>query len=201
MASDDDDEWDANEVFDRVFVGAQDAADSAADCKRAGITHVVSLREGDGDHNPIPLDRMYAVLYSGWLSVELMWIVLRYEWNTRKLRAHAGLRYCRFWIADDEAAAIYSFFGRACRFIHAAHQANPNNRVLIHCAAGMSRSATIATAYALYRHTRLHPRQPMPSVADVIQTLQRKRPIIKPNAGFVKQLGVWRKQLHAAWID
>jgi hypothetical protein len=40
-------EWDANPVYcdGRVFVGAQDAADNIDECLKAGITHVVSIRE------------------------------------------------------------------------------------------------------------------------------------------------------------
>jgi atypical dual specificity phosphatase len=59
----------------------------------------------------------------------------------------------------------------------------PKNVVLVHCMAGMSRSATIVCAYLLAT-------TPM-NTQETISFVRSKRPIIRPNYGFEKQLRFW----------
>jgi len=54
------------------------------------------------------------------------------------------------------------------------------SRVLVHCAAGISRSASFVIAYLMKTNKWTFERS--------IDYVQRKRPIIKPNTGFIKQL-------------
>jgi atypical dual specificity phosphatase len=64
-------------------------------------------------------------------------------------------------------------------------EVDPNSRnvVLVHCLAGMSRSATIVCAYLLAT-------TPM-NTQETISFVRSKRSIIRPNYGFEKQLGAW----------
>lgn len=55
-----------------------------------------------------------------------------------------------------------------------------NGKILVHCWAGVSRSATIVAAYLL-KHTKLN-------VLQTITFLQSKRPIVEPNFNFLGQL-------------
>jgi dual specificity phosphatase 12 len=52
--------------------------------------------------------------------------------------------------------------------------------VLIHCAAGMSRSVSIAAAYLIAAGGL--------SAADAVAAIKRARPIADPNKGFMEQL-------------
>jgi len=56
-----------------------------------------------------------------------------------------------------------------------------NNKVIVNCMAGISRSSTIIIAYLL----KLHPEW---SVDDTITFVKNKRNIINPNPGFIDQL-------------
>ena len=53
-------------------------------------------------------------------------------------------------------------------------------RIYIHCLCGISRSATIVSAYLMYKNNM--------SYEDAIEMVKSKRPIINPNDGFRKQL-------------
>lgn len=59
----------------------------------------------------------------------------------------------------------------------------PGNVVLVHCLAGMSRSATIVCAYLLATTSM--------NTQEAISFVRSKRSIIQPNYGFEKQLRVW----------
>jgi atypical dual specificity phosphatase len=86
--------------------------------------------------------------------------------------------YHRILIRDEDDAPLYRHFDQAAEFIH--HQLEQGRRVLVHCAAGVSRSATICMAY-LIRYRDL-------SMTAAYMVVKDARPIVAPNAGFVSQL-------------
>ena len=59
--------------------------------------------------------------------------------------------------------------------------------VLVHCAAGISRSSTIVIAYLMKKNRW--------SVDDAFNFVKTKRKIISPNAGFMNQLRIYQKDL------
>lgn len=61
-------------------------------------------------------------------------------------------------------------------------------RVLLHCAAGSSRSGAILVAY-LMRSQNL-------AVEEALGLARRARPIVTPNPGFLEQLEKWVTQHH-----
>ncbi len=64
------------------------------------------------------------------------------------------------------------------------HLAQGKN-VFVHCHAGMSRSATVIAFY-LWKYGL--PKKKKPSLLEVFRYLRQKRPIIRPNFGFIRQL-------------
>jgi atypical dual specificity phosphatase len=67
---------------------------------------------------------------------------------------------------------------------------NPRNVVLVHCLAGMSRSATIVCAYLLATTSM--------NTHETISFVRSKRSIIRPNYGFEKQLKEWEVKYFVA---
>jgi protein-tyrosine phosphatase len=95
------------------------------------------------------------------------------------------------WLShhDSPEEDMSGDFLAATDFIH--RHLKDGHSVLTHCHAGISRSATMVTAYLL----RFHASQ-FPSVESALTWLRERRWIVDPNPGFVKQLEGWRLQ----WI-
>ena len=65
--------------------------------------------------------------------------------------------------------------------------------VYVHCAAGVSRSASIVAGYLM--HTNKW------TVRQAIEFIAARRPVISPNAGFVKQLGEFQESFLGSKSD
>ena len=86
-------------------------------------------------------------------------------------------------IEDQEDANILAHLPKALDFIHSAlHQSSSTtkNNVLVMCAQGTSRSATVVTAYLMLSQS-LDP-------DAALSILQRTHPSASPNSGFMQQL-------------
>ncbi|XP_042899230.1 dual specificity protein phosphatase 10 [Parasteatoda tepidariorum] len=89
-----------------------------------------------------------------------------------------GFAFLRLPAMDSYQQNIKQYFKKAFAFIDEARQRN--SAVLVHCQAGISRSATIVIAYLMY-HTNM-------SSMDAYKMVKNKRPIISPNLHFMGQL-------------
>lgn len=74
-----------------------------------------------------------------------------------------------------------SVFDGICRVITKITNRRPNDKILFHCWAGVSRSAT-AAIYYLSKCQNIH-------IDDAFRLVKDKRKWIKPNEGFLKILG------------
>ncbi|XP_036750093.1 dual specificity protein phosphatase 26 isoform X6 [Manis pentadactyla] len=89
-----------------------------------------------------------------------------------------GIRYLGVEAHDSPAFDMSTHFQVAADFIHRALR-QPGGRILVHCAVGVSRSATLVLAYLmLYHHLTL---------VEAIKKVKDHRGII-PNRGFLRQL-------------
>jgi predicted protein tyrosine phosphatase len=88
-------------------------------------------------------------------------------------------------VNDEPQEPISRFFSQMTAVI--ADAIARKQPILIHCAAGMSRSVTIVAAY-LIASSRLKP-------VDAIAFIKKKRPIAAPNKGFMVQLEVFSGSL------
>ena len=78
---------------------------------------------------------------------------------------------------DMPSFDMSTFFDKSYEFIAKARE---NGNVLIHCAAGISRSSTLTMVYLM--------RERRQGFDQTLQFLRTKRPICTPNQGFQKQL-------------
>lgn len=82
--------------------------------------------------------------------------------------------------SHDEQPRTFSFFDD-----NSSNETNNKGqqRVLIHCHAGISRSVTIAAAYLM--------RKKRQNIEETMQMIKRARPVARPNDGFMQQLQLW----------
>ncbi|KAM6954556.1 dual specificity protein phosphatase 10 [Aplochiton taeniatus] len=94
--------------------------------------------------------------------------------------------YKRLPATDSNKQNLRQYFEEAFEYIEEAHQAGMG--LLIHCQAGVSRSATIVIAY-LMKHTWM-------TMTDAYKFVKARRPIISPNLNFMGQLLEFEEDLN-----
>jgi protein-tyrosine phosphatase len=89
-------------------------------------------------------------------------------------------------VVDNQTSEISEWFPEAIEFIESIR--NGDGKVLVHCQAGVSRSATICIAY-LMNHLRI-------SMEQAFDYLKSRRSVISPNINFMCQLLDYEAQLN-----
>ena len=106
------------------------------------------------------------------LIEELLWPVYKESDN---------IIHKKFTIYDFEQQNIIKYFGQSLNFIKG------DDKVLVHCAVGASRSATIVIAYIMWS-------KKMP-FKEALEFVRSKRFVVSPNFGFIDQLKLFEKIL------
>ncbi|KAK2082885.1 Dual specificity protein phosphatase 21 [Saguinus oedipus] len=96
-----------------------------------------------------------------------------------------GIRYIRVPVTDDPDSQLYDFFDPVADHIHSVEMRH--GRTLLHCVAGVSRSASLCLAYLMKYHSM--------SLLDAYLWTKSCRPIIRPNNGFWEQLILYEFEL------
>jgi len=143
-----------------------------------------------------PMAEVYPRLYLGSLEDSLNERLLQDHNITYLLSIHdvsdevpltaRNRHYFRINAADALSQDLTPTFSKAIQFISRAHKKGAN--VLVHCRAGISRSATLCAAYIASKEG-VHPEY-------AIQHMRRSRSIVNPNASFRAQLDKWYKGSH-----
>jgi len=89
-----------------------------------------------------------------------------------------GIEWYRLVLEDDEDEKISAHFFNVYNVIQKAISENKN--VMVHCAAGISRSPTLVIAYLMIENRWTYD--------EAYDYVRNRRDIIDPNDGFVKQL-------------
>ena len=94
-------------------------------------------------------------------------------------------KYINLNLLDSEKEDIKQYFKESFDFIDEAIKNGGN--VLVHCHAGVSRSSTILISY-LMKSKKM-------KLNEVLDLLKTKREKVSPNAGFLRQLSDYEKEL------
>nr|XP_021555618.1 dual specificity protein phosphatase 13 [Neomonachus schauinslandi] len=145
-----------NEVWPNLFLGDAYAARDKSKLTQLGITHVVNVAAG------------------------------KFQVDTGA-RFYRGmpLEYYGIEADDNPFFDLSVYFLPVARYIRTALSV-PQGRVLVHCAMGVSRSATVVLAFLMICENM--------TLVEAIQTVQAHRDIC-PNSGFLRQLQVLDNRL------
>ncbi|KAK1328367.1 hypothetical protein QTO34_011940 [Cnephaeus nilssonii] len=98
---------------------------------------------------------------------------------------YEDIQYVQVPVADTPTSHLCDFFDPIADHIHNVEM--KQGRTLLHCAAGVSRSAALCLAYLMKYHTM--------SLLEAHTWTKSCRPIIRPNSGFWEQLIHYEFQL------
>lgn len=104
------------------------------------------------------------------------------------LEVAKGVKQLPITLADVESENILPHFSASFAWMEAAREAK--HRVLVHCGAGVSRSATLVIAYLLRRHGL--------SLPAALAFCQRQRAVVQPNDGFMRALADFEREVQRA---
>ncbi|CAI2380592.1 unnamed protein product [Moneuplotes crassus] len=96
-----------------------------------------------------------------------------------------SFEYLHVRITDTVDEDILSFLPQAVRFIDKA--LTEGTGILVHCQQGISRSASAIIAYLMFKKRKPY--------KTILKRVCNKRPIVKPNSGFVQQLKEFEQKL------
>nr|WAW78376.1 dual-specificity phosphatase 14a [Paralichthys olivaceus] len=95
------------------------------------------------------------------------------------------MEYVKVPLADMPHSPISLYFDSVADKIHSVGR--KRGAVLVHCAAGVSRSASLCLAYLMKYHRV--------SLAEAHAWVKARRPVIRPNGGFWRQLIEYERKL------
>lgn len=93
-------------------------------------------------------------------------------------------RYLFINVMDHTKQDIISHFDATNEFIESALK-DATNKILVHCVAGISRSASLVIAYVMKTRSM--------NYTEAYELVSHKRRIVDPNEGFVRQLVLYHK--------
>merc|ERR1712110_101763 len=93
-------------------------------------------------------------------------------------------------VVDNQAMCIGLVLSEICDFIS---EGIAKGGVLVHCGAGVSRSATAVCAFLM--------RERSMTAAEALDHVRKSRPCANPNPGFATQLLMWQKEGCKANLD
>lgn len=100
-----------------------------------------------------------------------------------------GVESIKLYLDDTPSASINVYFDHVADKIH--EHVSRGGRVMIHCLLGVSRSTTLLLAYFL-KHKNM-------SLNHAYDHVSARRPIIRPNPGFWRQLADYEKKLASSY--
>jgi len=103
----------------------------------------------------------------------------------RKEETVAGRKVLTVDVDDSPTVKIDKYFGAVNKFIDEA--LDDNGVVLVHCMAGVSRSAALVLGFLIWKKNW--------TLKSALQTVEKARPTINPNQAFRRQLLDYEKKV------
>lgn len=143
----------------QLYLSGSTGAENLSQLLELGITHILNITD----------------------------LIPNYHENEIDDTGKALFTYMNIAIPDCGSIPITDYFPSAFEFINSALSSNPPGRVLVHCFAGKSRSASIVIGYVMQRNGW--------SFSKAFEYVQSRREVVDPNFGFCAQLLDYEKEI------
>lgn len=136
------------------------------------------------DINTIKQHKIGAVLYLG-SKKKPLYVIKNYENN--------NISYKFIKITDGNEADLTNCFIQVWDFIRSQ---SVDTNIIVHCRHGISRAPSVVAYYLMriMHEYMIHHDEKYPILDDILTLIYMRRPCVKPNDGFVKQLNDYEKK-------
>ena len=170
-------------VFERSGLLMCKACYDAGVAADMAVARVYRFEPADHVADNIFLGPEGATIDDAWLREKGITRVLTVAAHSDHLTKHASIEYMQIDVDDDPNESLRPHFEAAFAFMREDAATN----VLVHCVSGISRSATVVTAYLMA--TRKLPFE------AALALVRERRPVASPNSGFQRQLREYAAEL------
>ncbi|KAF8244224.1 phosphatases II, partial [Wilcoxina mikolae CBS 423.85] len=94
-----------------------------------------------------------------------------------------GINHRIIPLSDTSTSNLLQSLPDAVAFIESALRESEDAKVLVHCVEGISRSASTVIAYLMSERGM--------SFSQALRIVKRRRAVVSPNLGFIRQLSEW----------
>lgn len=147
-------------------------------------------------------DRLYLTSLAGARSIDLVISkniniivsVMDYDPFVTNTEKYSHINFVYFKADDDDDFNISQYFEQFEKILYD----NPDKRILIHCYAGASRSATLVMAFLMKDLIVTNKKKLLNRVYTIdrlLNKVKKIRNVVDPNDGFIKQLTAYRQKL------
>ena len=170
----------AETTTDTSSAAGATAATTAAPAFDAHAVFDLPTNESEGEERQVFVGALTASLDKDQLNKHRIKYVVRVVEHPTQLGGFDHVSYCDFALQDDDDAILLDRVESVCDFVRNTKEGN----VLIHCVAGQSRSAAVASAVLF----RLTPQKL--TMAESMAQIKTRRPTVRIRKSFVDQLTI-----------
>jgi len=150
---------------------------------------VLYVEEGDCDHMNVIIPQLYlGAMWNANSMCELTYYgistIVNVACEVQCMYPYAGFRYLKYEWKDYVDFGLLADLDQIVDSIHC--DINNNKNVFVHCAMGVSRSASVIIAY-LIKYKNM-------SYEEATRAVKEKRPCVEPNSGFMLQLKTYSQK-------
>ena len=126
------------------------------------------------------------------LGINVIVSTLHYNPMINKPESYDKINCIYYYAEDDDDFNIEQYFEPFQSIVH-----DQNNKILVHCHCGVSRSATLIASYLICNYVSRFKKRLIEKydVDRILEIMRKKRSVVDPNDGFVKKLVDYRHEL------
>lgn len=126
------------------------------------------------------------------LGVNVIVSILNFNPMFDKKDMYGEIACIYYFAEDDDDFNIEQYFQSFQKIVE-----DPNNKILVHCYCGVSRSSTLVASYLIHNYVNTLKKRLLEkyNVDRILEIMKKRRTCVDPNDGFIKKLVDYRCEL------